>query len=86
MPVSDLHYRVAAVALAAAAEHGFALGGGTRCWPTGSSPGPPPMSTCSPTRSTASGRPLMPCRPRCAARASRPCGRTRRRAERYVSL
>jgi hypothetical protein len=28
MPVSDLHYRVAAVALAAAAEHGFALGGG----------------------------------------------------------
>jgi hypothetical protein len=28
MPVSDLHRRVAAVALAAAAEHGFALGGG----------------------------------------------------------
>ena len=28
MPVSALHYRVAAVALAAAAEHGFALGGG----------------------------------------------------------
>ena len=28
MPVSDLHRQVAAVALAAAAEHGFALGGG----------------------------------------------------------
>jgi Nucleotidyl transferase AbiEii toxin, Type IV TA system len=28
MPVSDLHARVASVALAAAAEHGFALGGG----------------------------------------------------------
>jgi Nucleotidyl transferase AbiEii toxin, Type IV TA system len=28
MPVSDLHRRVAAVALAAAAGHGFALGGG----------------------------------------------------------
>jgi hypothetical protein len=28
MPVSDLHRRVAAVALAAAREHGFALGGG----------------------------------------------------------
>jgi len=28
MPVSNLHRRVAAVALAAAAEHGFALGGG----------------------------------------------------------
>ena len=28
MPVSDLHRRVAALALAAAAEHGFALGGG----------------------------------------------------------
>jgi hypothetical protein len=28
MPVSDLHHRVAAVALAAAAGHGFALGGG----------------------------------------------------------
>lgn len=28
MPISDLHRRVAAVALAAAAEHGFALGGG----------------------------------------------------------
>jgi microcompartment protein CcmL/EutN len=27
MPVSDLHRQVAAVALAAAAEHGFALGG-----------------------------------------------------------
>jgi hypothetical protein len=28
MLVSDLHRQVAAVALAAAAEHGFALGGG----------------------------------------------------------
>jgi microcompartment protein CcmL/EutN len=28
MPVSDLHRQVAAVALAAAAGHGFALGGG----------------------------------------------------------
>ena len=28
MPVSDLHRQVAAVALAAAAEQGFALGGG----------------------------------------------------------
>ena len=28
MPVSDLHRRVAAIALAAAREHGFALGGG----------------------------------------------------------
>jgi hypothetical protein len=28
MPVIDLHRRVAAVALAAAAQHGFALGGG----------------------------------------------------------
>jgi hypothetical protein len=28
MPVSDLHRQVAAVALAAAREHGFALGGG----------------------------------------------------------
>ena len=28
MPVSDLHRQVAAVALATAAEHGFALGGG----------------------------------------------------------
>jgi Nucleotidyl transferase AbiEii toxin, Type IV TA system len=28
MPVSDLHRQVVAVALAAAAEHGFALGGG----------------------------------------------------------
>ena len=28
MPVSDLHRRVAAVALAAAGQHGFALGGG----------------------------------------------------------
>jgi hypothetical protein len=28
MPVSDLHRRVASVALAAAAEHGFALAGG----------------------------------------------------------
>jgi hypothetical protein len=28
MPVSDLHRQVTAVALAAAAEHGFALGGG----------------------------------------------------------
>ncbi len=28
MPVSDLHRRVASAALAAAAEHGFALGGG----------------------------------------------------------
>jgi hypothetical protein len=28
MPVSDLHHRVAAVALAAAAKHGFAVGGG----------------------------------------------------------
>ncbi len=28
MPVSDLHHRVAAVALAAAGKHGFALGGG----------------------------------------------------------
>lgn len=28
MPVSGLHRQVAAVALAAAAEHGFALGGG----------------------------------------------------------
>jgi hypothetical protein len=28
MPVSDLHRRVAAVAVAAAARHGFALGGG----------------------------------------------------------
>jgi hypothetical protein len=28
MPVSDLHRRVTAVALAAAREHGFALGGG----------------------------------------------------------
>jgi microcompartment protein CcmL/EutN len=28
MPVSDLHRRVAAVALTAAAGHGFALGGG----------------------------------------------------------
>ena len=28
MPVSDLHRRVAAVALDAAREHGFALGGG----------------------------------------------------------
>jgi hypothetical protein len=28
MPVSELHRQVAAVALGAAAEHGFALGGG----------------------------------------------------------
>jgi len=28
MPVSDLHRRVAAVALSAGARHGFALGGG----------------------------------------------------------
>jgi hypothetical protein len=28
MPVSDLHRQIAALALAAAGEHGFALGGG----------------------------------------------------------
>ena len=28
MPVNDLHRRVAAIALGAAAKHGFALGGG----------------------------------------------------------
>jgi hypothetical protein len=34
MPVSELHRRVAAIALEAAAMHGFALGGATRCWRT----------------------------------------------------
>jgi hypothetical protein len=36
MAVSGLHQQVASIALAAAAEHGFALGGGNAlpCWPT----------------------------------------------------
>jgi hypothetical protein len=63
---------------AAAAGHGFALAAATRCWPTGSSPGPPRTSICSPTRSTACRRRPMRCRPRCAVRASRPSGRIRR--------
>jgi hypothetical protein len=53
MPVSDLHRRAAAVALAAAAGTGSHSAAVTPCWLTGSSPGPPRTSTCSPTRNTA---------------------------------
>jgi len=41
MPVSARHRQVAAVAPAAAAGHGFALGGGNALLATGLSPGPP---------------------------------------------
>jgi len=40
MPVSDLHRQIAVLALAAAGEHGFALGGASAVLARGSSHGP----------------------------------------------
>jgi hypothetical protein len=77
MPVSALHCRVAAVALAAAAGQGFALGGGNALLAHGVISRPTRMSICLPTRSTVCGRPLMRWGPRCAGRASGPSGRAR---------
>jgi len=84
MPVSDLHRRVAAVALAAAAGHGFALGGGNALLAHGVISRPTLRTpACSPARSTASRLLPVSWRPRCAVRASDPSGRTRRRAGRH---
>jgi Nucleotidyl transferase AbiEii toxin, Type IV TA system len=77
MPVSDLHRQVAAIALAAAAEHGFALGGGNALLAHGVISRPTQDVDLFTARSTACGRPLMRCRPRCAAPASGLSGRGR---------
>jgi hypothetical protein len=63
MQVSDLHRRIAALALAAAGEHGFALGGGNALLAHGPSHGAPRTPACSPARSTASRLLPVPWRP-----------------------
>jgi hypothetical protein len=53
MAIDELHREVAAVALRAAAEHGFALGGGNALIAHGIIDRSPATSTCSATRRTA---------------------------------
>ena len=55
MPVSDLHRQVAAVALAAAAEHGFALGGGNALLAHGVISRPTAMSAAGGSQRVAEG-------------------------------
>ena len=69
MPVSGLHRQIAALALAAAGEHGFALGSGNAL-ARGVTSRPIRDAACPPARSTASRLPPVPRRPRCAVRAS----------------
>ena len=51
MPISDLHLQIAALALAAAGKHGFALGGGNALLAHGVI-SRPTQDACSPTRNT----------------------------------
>jgi hypothetical protein len=80
MPVSDLHRQVAAVARAAAAKHGFALGGGNALLAHGviSRPTQDVDLFTDQEPSTPCRRPPERWRPRCPVRASRQSGRTRR--------
>jgi hypothetical protein len=61
-PIDELHQQVAAVALRAAAGHGFALGGGNALIAQGIIEDPPRTSTCSATTNTALPQLRTPCR------------------------
>jgi hypothetical protein len=78
MPVSDLHRRVAAVALAAAAEHGFALGGGNALLAHGVISRPTQDVDLFTDQEHGVQAAPTPWKLRCAAPVSRPSGRTRR--------